>query len=97
MSIINIKVIGRKHTTNNGKHVCVTPTLLTFSGGFKMFHDLKNNKGLFINTTNWFWLPAEGFYGIFEIRETELALVDFYDFTAFDEELMSQVDYLAGA
>jgi len=94
---MNIKIIGRKHTTINGKHHCVTPTLLTFTGGFKMFHDLGNNKGLFVNTTNWFWKPTEGFYGILEIRETEIALLDFYDFTTFDEELTSYVDYLAGA
>jgi hypothetical protein len=97
MNQINIKLIGRKHINNNGRHICVTPTLLTFAGGFKMFYDLKNNKGLFINITNWFWKPAEGFYGIFEIRGTELALMDFYDFTTFDDDLMDYVDYLAGA
>ena len=62
-----------------------------------MFYDLKNNKGLFINITNWFWKPAEGFYGIVEIRETEAALCDFYDFTTFDDDLMNHVNYLAGA
>jgi hypothetical protein len=97
MTNINIKVIARKHTTINGKHTCLTPTLVTFAGGFKLFHDLGNNKGLFVNMTNWFWKPSEGFFGIFEIRETEAALVDFYDFTTFDEELTSYVDYLAGA
>jgi hypothetical protein len=94
---MNIKIIGRKHTTINGKHTCLTPTLLTFEAGFKLFHDLGNNKGLFVNVTNWFWKPSEGFFGIFEIRETDAALVDFYDFTTFDEELTSYVDYLAGA
>lgn len=96
MSNINIKIIGRKHTNINGKHTCYTPTLLTFASGFKLFHDLGNNKGLFVNLTNWFWLPSAGFYGALSIRETEMALVDFYDFTTFDEELINQVNYLAG-
>ena len=94
---MNIKIIGRTHTTLNGKHTCYTPTLLTIDGGFKLFHDLGNDKGLFVNVTNWFWKPTEGFYGIFSIRETGIALLDFYDFTTFDEELTSYVDYLAGA
>jgi len=95
--ISNVKVIGRTHSYK-GQHKCTTPTLISTTDGFKMFYDFKgSNKGLFVNPTNWFWKPSEGFYGSFEIRKTDLALMDFYDFTTFDEELTGYVDYLAGA
>lgn len=94
-SIAGVTIIGRKHYTNNaGKHVCVTPSL--YSKG-KYFHDLNNGNGLFINLTNWFWAPSTGFYGLFSIRNHDAALMDFYDFTTFDDNLTQYVDYLAGA
>lgn len=89
-----VTIIGRKHTNSNGQHHCVTPTL--YSNG-KLFHEISATKGLFVNLTDWHWNHAEGFYGLFSIRSVDLALLDFYDFTTFDDELTSYVDYLAGA
>jgi hypothetical protein len=94
--IENVTIIGRSHT-HKGKHSCTTPTLVSFQYGFKMFHHTKGtNNGIFLNITNWFWKPEEGFYGLFEIRTMELALIDFFDYTTFDEELTGHVYYLAG-
>ncbi len=92
--IAGITIIGRKHTNKNGKHRCITPTL--YVNG-KLFHELSANKALFVDTKNWFWKPSAGFYGIYSIRTTDLALVDFYDHTTFDDALTTYVDYLAGA
>jgi hypothetical protein len=89
-----VTIIGRKHRNINGKHHCVTPSL--YSNG-KFFHEISSTKGLFVNPTNWYWNPAEGFYGLFEIRTISFALMDFYDNTTFNDELTGYVDYLAGA
>ena len=89
-----VTIIGRKHTNKNGQHQCITPTL--YANG-KLFYEISPTKGLFVNATDWFWKPAEGFYGIFNIRSVESSLTDFFDYTTFDEELTSHVYYLAGA
>lgn len=93
-NIAGIQVIGRSHH-HNGQHICTTPTLISKTG--KLFHHLKGtHKALFVNLTNWFWLPTEGFYGVFSIRNHDQALADFYDFTTFNEKLTSYVAYLGG-
>ena len=89
-----VTIIGRKHRNINGKHLCITPSL--YSKG-KLFHEISPSKGLFVNLTNWFWKPSQGFYGVFSIRTVEAALIDFYDYTTFDDQLTTYVDYLAGA
>ena len=89
-----VTIIGRKHRNINGKHYCVTPSL--YANG-KLFHEISSTAGLFVNLTNWFWKPALGFYGLLSIRSVEDALIDFYDYTTFDEELTAYVDYLASA
>lgn len=92
--LAGITIIGRKHTNKNGKHHCITPSL--YSNG-KLFVEINSDTGLFVNLTNWFWKPTKGFYGLFEISSVDLALMDFYDYTTFDDELTNYVDYLAGA